>query len=247
MAVKVHMTMNKLSTFVGAHWASDLTKGPAISTPPMHIWALPSWAPRVAWPPRLQQRHKGFLLGSPMVWTLIKVVEFCILPTAVGITGGVNGDKTRRLVKYDPKSKKTTILLKNLTFPNGITLTKNGDFILVADTTNCKILRLWLKSSKSGIVEDFAHLLGFPDNIRRNLKREFWVTIHAKRGKILKWLLSCPWLGNALIEFPFDITKLYSYLPKWRVCGLAVRMVKCWKCWKLKEEMDGNLLVKLKK
>ncbi|XP_028095878.1 protein STRICTOSIDINE SYNTHASE-LIKE 11-like [Camellia sinensis] len=86
----------------------------------------------------------------------------------------VSGDKTRRLMKYDPKSMKTTVLLENLTFPNGIALSKDGDFILVvADTTNCKILRLWLKSSKPGLVEDFAHLPGFLDNIRRNLKGKF--------------------------------------------------------------------------
>ncbi|KAF5937317.1 hypothetical protein HYC85_024823 [Camellia sinensis] len=89
MAVKVHMTMNKWCTFVGAHWASGSTKGPANSTLPLHIWALPSWALRVAWPPRLQQRRKGFLLGSPMVWTLIREGELCILPTTVGITRGV--------------------------------------------------------------------------------------------------------------------------------------------------------------
>ncbi|KAI7990242.1 Protein STRICTOSIDINE SYNTHASE-LIKE 10 [Camellia lanceoleosa] len=136
----------------------------------------------------------------------------------------VSGDKTGRLMKYDPKSKETTVLLENLTFPNGVALSKDGYFILFADTTNCKILRLWRKSSKSGIVEDFAHLPGFPNNIRRNLKGEFWVAIHAKRGKILKWLLSYHWVGNTLIKFPFDITKLYSYLPKWRVCGLAVRL-----------------------
>ncbi|GMQ00216.1 hypothetical protein CsSME_00047404 [Camellia sinensis var. sinensis] len=85
----------------------------------------------------------------------------------------VSGDKTRRLTKYDPKSMETTVLLKNLTFPNRIALSKDGDFILIADTTNCKILRLWLKSSKPGIVEDFAHLPGFLDNIRRNLKGKF--------------------------------------------------------------------------
>ncbi|KAL7197607.1 hypothetical protein ACSBR2_020196 [Camellia fascicularis] len=94
----------------------------------------------------------------------------------------VSGNKTGRLIKYDPKSKETTVL-ENLTFPNGVALSKDGYFILVADTTNCKILRLWLKSSKSGIVEDFAHLSGFPDNIRRNLKGESWVQFMQREGR----------------------------------------------------------------
>ncbi|THG08265.1 hypothetical protein TEA_011015 [Camellia sinensis var. sinensis] len=48
----------------------------------------------------------------------------------------VSGNKTRKLMKYDPKSKETTVLLESLTFPNGVALSKDGYFILVADTTN---------------------------------------------------------------------------------------------------------------
>ncbi|KAH7855451.1 hypothetical protein Vadar_025019 [Vaccinium darrowii] len=137
----------------------------------------------------------------------------------------VSGDKTGRLMKYDPQSKETTVLLQNLTFPNGVSLSKDGDFILVADTTNCRILKLWLEpSSKSGVVEVCARLPGFPDNIKRNPKGEFWVGIHAKRGEFLKWVLSFPLLGNALVKLPFDITRVYSYFARWGGNGLAVRL-----------------------
>ncbi|KAF5938124.1 hypothetical protein HYC85_025630 [Camellia sinensis] len=48
----------------------------------------------------------------------------------------VSGNKTGKLMKYDPKSKETTVLLENLTFPNGVALSKDGYFILIADTTD---------------------------------------------------------------------------------------------------------------
>ncbi|KAG5555905.1 hypothetical protein RHGRI_006528 [Rhododendron griersonianum] len=170
----------------------------------------------------------------------------------------VSGDRTGRLMKYNPQSKETTVLLQNLTFPNGVSLSKDGDFVLVADTTNCRILKLWLEpSSKSGMVEVFNRLPGFPDNIKRNHRGEFWVGIHAKRGKFLKWVLSFPLVGEALIKLPFDITKVYSYFARWGGNGLAVRLSgdgdvldaledesrNGWKAVSEVEERDGNLWI----
>ncbi|XP_058202408.1 protein STRICTOSIDINE SYNTHASE-LIKE 2-like [Rhododendron vialii] len=167
----------------------------------------------------------------------------------------VSGDRTGRLMKYNPQSKETTVLLQNLTFPNGVSLSKDGDFILVADTPNCRILKLWLEpSSKSGMVEVFNRLPGFPDNIKRNHRGEFWVGIHAKRGKFLKWVLSFPLVGQALIKLPFDITKVFA---RWGGNGLAVRLSgdgdvlealedesrNGWKAVSEVEERDGNLWI----
>ncbi|KAA8517244.1 hypothetical protein F0562_017504 [Nyssa sinensis] len=152
----------------------------------------------------------------------------------------VTGDNTGRLIKYDLKSKEITVLLDNLSFPNGVALSENGHFILVAETTNCRILKLWLETSKVGTVEVFAELPGFADNIKRNPKGEFWVGIHSRRGKFLKWILSYPWIGNALVKLPFDITKAYSYLGKLRGCGLAVRLSDNGDILEMLEDKSGH-------
>ena len=39
-----------------------------------------------------------------------------------------------RLLKYDPKTQKTTVLLDDLAFANGVALSLNEDFILVCET-----------------------------------------------------------------------------------------------------------------
>ncbi|XP_052174624.1 protein STRICTOSIDINE SYNTHASE-LIKE 10-like [Diospyros lotus] len=141
------------------------------------------------------------------------------------------GDSTGRLLKYDPGSGQTTVILGNLTFPNGVALSRDGDFLLVADTTNCRILKVWLQSSNAGRVEVFAGgLPGFPDNIQRNEAGEFWVAIHARRGQLLKWVLSFSRVGRAVVEVsPFDLTKLHSVLGKWSGSGsrlVGVRLSK---------------------
>ncbi|EOA24346.1 hypothetical protein CARUB_v10017585mg [Capsella rubella] len=87
-------------------------------------------------------------------------------------------DKTGRFIKYDRSSKKATVLLHGLSFPNGVTLSKDRSFVLVDETTNFKILRLWLSGPKAGTQDVFAVLPGYPDNIRRNSNGEFWVAIN---------------------------------------------------------------------
>lgn len=90
----------------------------------------------------------------------------------------LSGDKTGRLMKYDKSTKEVKVLLSGLAFPNGVALNKDGSFLLVAETSTCRILRLWLRGTKAGQVDTFAVLPGFPDNIRRNSNGQFWVALH---------------------------------------------------------------------
>ncbi|XP_074266984.1 protein STRICTOSIDINE SYNTHASE-LIKE 10-like [Silene latifolia] len=84
-------------------------------------------------------------------------------------------DHTGRLLKYDPRTKAVTVLLDGLVFANGVALSEKKDFVLVAETTTSQIKRLWLAGSKAGTSEIFVNLTGFPDNINRNNKGDFWV------------------------------------------------------------------------
>ncbi|CAK8543119.1 unnamed protein product [Lathyrus sativus] len=137
----------------------------------------------------------------------------------------LSGDKSGRLIKYEPKSEEITVLLNNLTFPNGVALSKDGNYILIAETTNCRILRYWLQTPKAGTLEVFANLPGFGDNIKRSPRGGFWVGIHSKRENFIKWILSYPWIGKGLVMVPLDMTKSYSYLAKIKgSSGMAIRV-----------------------
>ncbi|OIW11497.1 hypothetical protein TanjilG_26863 [Lupinus angustifolius] len=134
-------------------------------------------------------------------------------------------DKTGKLMKYDPQSKQVSLLLNNLSFANGVALSKNSDYILIAETNNCRVLRYWLQTPKAGTLEVFANLPGFPDNIKRSPRGGFWVGIYSRRDKFVQWILSYPWIGRTLLKLPLDITKVYSYLAKLKgSSGLAIRL-----------------------
>ncbi|XP_051150733.1 protein STRICTOSIDINE SYNTHASE-LIKE 10-like [Andrographis paniculata] len=171
----------------------------------------------------------------------------------------ISGDNSGRLMKFDIRTKKTTLLLDNLKFPNGISLSKNRDFLLFVETTTCKLYKLWLKSHKKGNVELMSEFHGFPDNIKRNENGEFWVGINSRRGVFLKWFISNTWIGNTLVRtFPVDVTKVHSYLAYFiSAGGMGFKLDKdgnivkvldssTGKRWKFVSEVDeqhGNLWV----
>ncbi|KAJ0038660.1 hypothetical protein Pint_23397 [Pistacia integerrima] len=96
----------------------------------------------------------------------------------------IGGDRTGRLLKYDPHSKEVTVMFKGLAFPNGVALSKDNSFLLVAESTKFQVLRFWLQGSTIYSPQVFVRLPRFPDNIRTNNEGEFWVALNSARGKI---------------------------------------------------------------
>ena len=41
-----------------------------------------------------------------------------------------SAEDTERVLKYNPTSKETTVLLRNIQFPNGVSLSKDGSFFV---------------------------------------------------------------------------------------------------------------------
>lgn len=145
-------------------------------------------------------------------------------------------------MKYDPQSEQVSVLLNNLSFANGVSLSKDGGYILIVETNNCRILRYWLETPKTGTLEVFADLPGFPDNIKRSPRGGFWVGIHSRREKLFRWILSYPWIGKTLLKLPLlDITRAYSYLAKVKgSSGLAIRLSDEGDVVEIFEDRSGN-------
>lgn len=46
-----------------------------------------------------------------------------------------SGEDSGRMLKYNPKTKETTILVRNLQFPNGVSLSKDGSFLVFCESS----------------------------------------------------------------------------------------------------------------
>lgn len=87
-----------------------------------------------------------------------------------------------RLLAYEPGSGSVRVLLDSLYMPNGIALSPDEDFLLLAETSLGRILRYWLKGPKAGQQEVIlSNMIGYPDNIRRSDHGTFLVGITTTR------------------------------------------------------------------
>lgn len=153
----------------------------------------------------------------------------------------LSGDKTGKLLKYDKSSKWLTVLLRDLAFANGVALSKDRSFVLVAETNSCRIIRLWLRGPNAGKKDTFADLPGFPDNIRRSPDGEFWVALHAKKGTFARVALSNTLIGNLLLKLPLSFRQLHSMIVR-RPHATILKLSEEAKVLEVLEDNEGKVL-----
>lgn len=122
----------------------------------------------------------------------------------------MQGDASGRVMKYNPKTGKVTVLLSGLSFPNGLALSKDNSFLLVAETGKVQLRRFWIKGPKARTSEVFAQLARYPDNIKRNQKGEFWLALASGRGDLVRQINSArddddiPWFTKDPVAIKYD-------------------------------------------
>lgn len=108
-----------------------------------------------------------------------------------------------RLLRYDPATDSTEVLLKDLYFANGVALSANEDFVLVNETYRYRISRYWLKGEKAGQHDIFIdNLVGLPDNLQGDRAGTFWVALPTPRLASTDLLHRQPWAKNLLAKLP---------------------------------------------
>ena len=124
-----------------------------------------------------------------------------------------------RLLRYDPKTGHTDVLMRGLHFANGVALSQNQDFVLVNETYRYRILRYWLSGEKAGQSEVFIdNLPGLPDNLQGDGAGTFWVALPSLRKTDLDILQSAPWLKEQLAKLP------RAFWPKPTPYGLVLAL-----------------------
>lgn len=87
------------------------------------------------------------------------------------------GDETGRLLRYDARRRRVTVLHSGLPYPNGVAVSDDGTHVVVAHTGLCELRRYWLRGPRAGKSETFAEVPGYPDNVRRDGDGGYWVAL----------------------------------------------------------------------
>src|SRR5215213_2242070 len=108
-----------------------------------------------------------------------------------------------RLLALDPQSRRPRTLLRNIHFANGVAVSPDQTFVLVAETGEYRIRRVWVKEPKMGQNDVFIeNLPGFPDGISSNGRDRFWLALVAPRQAMFDRMQPYPFMRKMVLRLP---------------------------------------------
>jgi sugar lactone lactonase YvrE len=108
-----------------------------------------------------------------------------------------------RLLALDPRSRRPRTLLRGIYFANGVAVSPDQTFVLVAETGEYRIRRVWLKEPKMGQNDIFIeNLPGFPDGISSNGRDRFWLALVTPRQALFDRMLPYPFMRKMVARLP---------------------------------------------
>lgn len=131
----------------------------------------------------------------------------------------MEGTDDGRLLEYDTVTKDVKVLLDQLQFPNGVQLSPEEDFVLVAETAMARIRRVYVSGLMKGGADMFVeNMPGFPDNIRPSSSGGYWVaaaTIRANPGfSMLDFLSDKPFIKRMIFKL-FSQETVMKFVPRY--------------------------------
>lgn len=143
-----------------------------------------------------------------------------------------------RLLRYDPDSGRTEVLLDDLYFANGVALSADERFVLVTETYRYRVRRYWLTGERAGTSDVFLDRLpGFPDNITATEDGRFWLALYSVRKPLVdKTLHPYPWVKSLMAKVP------EALWPRPRRYGLVLELDDDGRVLRSLHDVDGQVL-----
>ena len=107
------------------------------------------------------------------------------------------------LFAYDPQSKRTYLVQDSMYFANGVAVSPEGDFVLVNETSEYRVRKVWIKGNMIGKSEILMDgLPGFPDGISSNGRGIYWIALPSRRQAIIDDLSDNPIMRKMILRLP---------------------------------------------
>jgi len=114
-----------------------------------------------------------------------------------------------RLLEYDPATKTTRVLMKDLCFPNGLALSADEQNLFVNETGAYRIWKVAVAAADISAAQPtgaatvlLANLPGHPDNLMRGLDGRIWVGLVKPRGAFIDDNAGKPWMRSLAMRLP---------------------------------------------
>jgi sugar lactone lactonase YvrE len=118
---------------------------------------------------------------------------------------------TGRVLRHDPGTRRTELVMGGLCFPNGVVLSRDARQLFIAETGEYRIWRIDAAardldarspSGSAGARVIASNLPGFPDNLSRGEGGRIWVGLTKPRGGAVDALAGWPFLRKVALRLP---------------------------------------------
>lgn len=107
------------------------------------------------------------------------------------------------VIEYKPRTGRARVLMDGLNFANGVAISDDQQYLLVAETGSYRVHRYWLQGPQAGTSEVILdNLPGFPDNINNGLNGRFWIGLAAPRNTLLDRYSDRPFVRRMMLRAP---------------------------------------------
>jgi len=110
---------------------------------------------------------------------------------------------TGRLLQYDPANGTARVIMRGLSFANGVAADPGGNFLLINETAAYRVWRYELQGPDAGTAKVVIdNLPGFPDNIMAGQQGRFWLGFTSPRLPIVDKLADKPFVRKMVERLP---------------------------------------------
>jgi len=139
---------------------------------------------------------------------------------------------TGRILEYDPATGATRIVARGLSFANGVALSRDGQFLFVAETGKYRVWKIAVAaadldvgrgSPQAAVLLD--NLPGYPDNLMRGQDGRIWVGFSGPRSKDIDGMSDKPFLRELTLRLPrsmWPLPKAYGHVVAFTEDGKVV-------------------------
>lgn len=140
----------------------------------------------------IDQRGVVYFTDASAVWRADQLLEDVLDQRPSG-----------RVLRYEPTTKTTTVLARELAGASGLVLAGDEQSLLVAEAGRYRLWRVWLEGDRKNIKEVFVeNLPGFPDNLAISPRGTVWVPLSSTRKRLLDLIHPHPFLKDATASLP---------------------------------------------
>ena len=108
-----------------------------------------------------------------------------------------------QIIEFKPGTGEARVIVDDLNFANGIAISDDQTYLLIAETGSYRILKIWLEGAAAGSIEVLIdNLPGFPDNINNGQNGRYWIGLIAPRVELVDAMAGKPFIRKVVQRLP---------------------------------------------